>query len=137
MLLLDGAVVRNGNTVVLLQLTKVAVVSVLLQVTAELDILALELTIHVGNKEPGDNGTSHGKSGTNEENALDTLGLVVERILNGGEDLSTDCGTSLADSGGQAKEVATDRGREGLGTTQESSNLAKWISEILPLRKHF
>ena len=105
------------------RLAKEARIAVLFQIGSEASVLALQLTLLVGNKEPGDQTADDGKGSSDEEDTLNTLLRIVERVLDRREDLGTNSSTSLAYSGGKAEEVATHRGGEGFGTAEESGNL--------------
>lgn len=123
--LLVGAALRNSHAIIFLVFTKNAMVSIFLQVAAEFGILALQLALHVGDEEPGDEGASHGETSSDEEHALHALVLVFERVLNGCEDLGTNGGASLAHCGRKTEKVATHRGWEGFSTAEESRDLER------------
>ncbi len=97
--------------------------SILLEIGAEANVLALELLVLVRDQEPRDNTANSSECSSNEEYALDTLLGIRERVLDRGEDLRADGGSGLAESGGKTKEVATNRCGEGLGAADESSDL--------------
>lgn len=97
--------------------------SILLEVAAEFDIFTLKLSLHIRDKNPRDDGPSHCKCGTNKENTLDTLFVIMKGVLDRCKYLRADSGTSLAYSGGKTEEVTTDGSRERFGTTQKSCDL--------------
>lgn len=71
------------------------------QVLPEQNVLILQISVLVRDQEPRNKGTGHGKRSANQEDALDALVGVTERVLDGDEDLSADGSSGLADGGSE------------------------------------
>lgn len=76
-LLVISAGLRNSNAI-LLGLTINTMESILLEVATEFDVFTLKLALHIRNKKPRDDGASHGKCGTNKENTLNALFVIMK-----------------------------------------------------------
>ena len=102
-----------------------------LQVLPEFDVLAFQLSISVGNENPGDHPSAQCKRGADKKHSLGTFLNIGERILNRREDLCPNRRTCLSHRRRKAQEVSSDRRWETLRAAEKGRNARSHLSEAV------